>query len=169
MSYKNLNPIIKKFIWVVFLYGLTSASFEGFFGIYVKELGYSEAIVGSILSLRRLSVAIMAFVITVIAGKIGHKRTLILGLFVVGFSSMAIVMTESVALMRLISIIFGFGQAAMMNNLSRAAGIFMGGHIMANFNYNTPYMFTIALYLLGTMIFYSLFKNEMRRTHESNN
>ena len=399
MSYKNLNPIIKKFIWVVFLYGLTSASFEGFFGIYVKELGYSEAIVGSILSLRRLSVAIMAFVITVIAGKIGHKRTLMLGLFVVGFSSMAIVMTENISLMRLISVVFGFGQAAMltvespfiynqadqeervhafsltfavrnaafmsgslltgmiaerfattfgegavsiryalvvisamsllaiiplsrlkprpssavkrlnldefkgfftlnnvlflsytgiiglgaglvvpffgvylkymldtsestvglilsfaqfgtvvgglsvpmlsnrfgdhrtivitqllsiplliaiglpqgiiivaiafflrsslmnmgqplirnismhvvdehhrplmsamramMNNLSRAAGIFMGGHIMANFNYNTPYMFTIALYLLGTMIFYALFKNEIRRTHES--
>lgn len=114
MSYKNLNPIIKKFIWVVFLYGLTSASFEGFFGIYVKELGYSEAVVGSILSLRRLSVAIMAFLITIIASKIGHKRTLIFGLFIVGLSSIAIVMTESVVLMKFIAIIFGLGQAAML-------------------------------------------------------
>lgn len=87
MGYKNLNSIIKKFIVVVFLYGLTSASFNGFFGIYVKELGYAETFVGSILSLRRLSVAIFTLFIALIAGKIGHKRTLIIGLFTVGLSS----------------------------------------------------------------------------------
>lgn len=114
MSYKNLNPIIKKFIVVVFLYGLTSASFNGFFGIYVKELGYSESLVGSILSLRRLSVGIMAFVIAALAEKIGHKRTLLLGLLIVGISSIAIVSVESVLAMQIISVVFGFGQAAMM-------------------------------------------------------
>jgi MFS family permease len=114
MSYKNLNPIIKKFIVVVFLYGLTSASFNGFFGIYVKELGYPESIVGSILSLRRLSVGIFTFLIVFIAGKIGHKKTLIMGLFTVGISSILIVLVESVPLMQLIAVLFGFGQAAMM-------------------------------------------------------
>ena len=114
MGYKNLNSIIKKFIVVVFLYGLTSASFNGFFGIYVKELGYAETFVGSILSLRRLSVAIFTLFIALIAGKIGHKRTLIIGLFTVGLSSIFIVLVESIHLMRIIAIIFGFGQAAML-------------------------------------------------------
>jgi MFS family permease len=114
MSYKNLNPIVKKFIVVVFLYGLTSASFNGFFGIYVKELGFSESIVGSILSLRRLSVGIFTFLIVLIAEKFGHKRTLMLGLFTVGISSVFIVLVNQVFWMQLIAILFGFGQAAML-------------------------------------------------------
>lgn len=114
MKYKNLNLVVKKFIVVVFLYGLTSASFNGFFGIYVKELGYAESLVGSILSLRRLSVAISTFSIAALAGKIGHKKTLGVGLFTVGLSSISIVMVENINLMRIIALVFGFGQAAMM-------------------------------------------------------
>lgn len=114
MSYKNLNPVIKKFIVVVFMYGLTSASFNGFFGIYVKELGYSESVVGSILSLRRFSVGICAFLIAALAQRIGHKRSLIMGLFIVGISSIAIVSVETILPMQIIAIIFGFGQAAML-------------------------------------------------------
>lgn len=114
MRYKNLNSIIKKFIVVVFLYGLTSSSFNGFFGIYVKELGYTESFVGTILSLRRLSVGICTFLIAFISEKIGHKRTLMIGLFTVGISSILIVIVEEIYLMQIIAIIFGFGQAAMM-------------------------------------------------------
>lgn len=114
MSYKDLNSIIKKFIVVVFLYGLTSSSFNGFFGIYVKELGYTESFVGTILSLRRLSVGICTFLIALIAEKVGHKKTLILGLFIVGLSSIAIVIVENIYIMQFIAIVFGFGQAAMM-------------------------------------------------------
>lgn len=114
MSYKNLNPIVKKFIVVVFLYGLTSASFNGFFGIYVKELGYPESVVGSILSLRRLSVGFFTFLIVLIAEKLGHKKTLMMGLFTVGISSIVIVLVNHIFLMQLIAILFGFGQAAML-------------------------------------------------------
>lgn len=114
MSYTKLNPIIKKFIFVVFLYGLTSASFNGFFGIYIKELGYSENIVGEILSLRRLSVGILAFVIAILAEKIGHKKSLLIGLFTVGISSILIVLVEDVFTMKILAVVFGFGQAAMM-------------------------------------------------------
>jgi len=114
MSYKNLNTIIKKFIVVVFLYGLTSASFNGFFGIYLKELGHPESIVGTILSLRRLSVGLSTIIIAFISGRFGHKNTLILGLLTVGTASIAIVMTESTMVMKFIALIFGLGQAAMM-------------------------------------------------------
>lgn len=114
MSYKNLNPIIKSFIVIVFLYGLTSASFNGFFGIYIKEMGYPESTVGTILSLRRFSVGISTFLIAFIAGRIGHKRTLILGLFTVGITSILIVLAPDLRLMEIIAVLFGFGQAAML-------------------------------------------------------
>ncbi len=113
MSYKNLNPIIKKFIFVVFLYSLTSASFNGFFGIYIIELGHPESLVGTVLSLRRLSVGLFTFLIAFIAGKIGHKRTLIMGLFTVGICSITIVLVDTVPLIKIIAVVFGFGQAAM--------------------------------------------------------
>lgn len=113
MKYKNLNSIIKNFIIVVFLYSLTAASFNGFFGIYVKELGYPESAVGSILSLQTLSVAMFTFIIALIAEKIGQKRTLIIGLFTLGISSISIVVVENINLMKVIAVIFGFGQAAM--------------------------------------------------------
>ncbi len=114
MSYNKLNPIIKKFILVVFLYGLTSASFNGFFGIYIIELGYDESVVGEILSLRRLSVGILAFLIAIISNRIGHKRSLFLGLTIVGISSILIVVTQDLFVMSCLAVLFGFGQAAMM-------------------------------------------------------
>lgn len=114
MGYRHLNRIIKKFILVVFLYGLTSASFNGFFGIYVKELGYSESVVGTLLSLRQLSVGVTAFLITWIAARIGYKKTLIFGLFVVGLSSIAIVSYDNLLWMSVVSVFFGLGQAAML-------------------------------------------------------
>ena len=114
MKYKNLNPIIKSFIIIVFLYGLTSASFNGFFGIYIKEIGHPESTVGQILSLRRFSVGISTFFIAFIATKIGHKKTLIMGLFTVGITSILIVLIKDLRFIQLISVIFGFGQAAML-------------------------------------------------------
>lgn len=114
MGFKKLNSIIKKFIFIVFLYSLTSSSFNGFFGIYLKELGYAESFVGTILSLRRLSVGICTFLIALIAERIGNKRTLMIGLLTVGISSILIVIVEKILLMQIMAIIFGFGQAAMM-------------------------------------------------------
>lgn len=114
MNYKNLNSLIKKFVVVVFLYGLTSSSFNGFFGIYLKELGYSESFIGTILSLRMLSVGISTFLITFISEKIGNKNTLMMGLLTVGLSSILIVVIENVYLMKIIAMVFGFGEAAMM-------------------------------------------------------
>lgn len=114
MDYLKLNPLIKKFIVVVFMYGLTSAAFNGFFGIYIKELGYPESTVGTILSLRRLSIGISTFLIAYISSKLGQKRTLTIGLVIVGITSISIVLTESISVMKILSIVFGFGMAAML-------------------------------------------------------
>lgn len=85
-----------------------------FFGIYIKELGYPESVVGTILSLRRFSVGILAFVVAIITEKIGHKKSLLLGLIIVGISSIMMVLVENISLMKVMAVVFGFGQAAMM-------------------------------------------------------
>jgi predicted MFS family arabinose efflux permease len=50
---------------------------------------------------------------------------------------------------------------AMMNNLTRALGIYVGGWLMGTYTYNTPYAFTIVFYMIGTLIFFTLFKNKI--------
>ncbi len=49
----------------------------------------------------------------------------------------------------------------MFNNLTRALGIYLGGSIMERYTYNTPYVFTIGAYIVGTLIFYLLFRQEI--------
>lgn len=44
---------------------------------------------------------------------------------------------------------------AMVNNLTRAMGIFVGGHIIEGFSSNMPFAFTIFLYAMGTLMFLS--------------
>jgi predicted MFS family arabinose efflux permease len=51
---------------------------------------------------------------------------------------------------------------AMINNLTRALGIFIGGYLMTHFSYNTPYIFTIIFYLLGTYLFYYIFRDKIK-------
>ena len=50
---------------------------------------------------------------------------------------------------------------AMVNNLARALGIFISGYLMRVYTYNTPYIFTILFYIIGTAIFYMIFRKEM--------
>jgi len=46
---------------------------------------------------------------------------------------------------------------ALSGNFTRAIGIVLGGYLMENVSYNTPYYFTIILYLLGTYLFFRIF------------
>lgn len=176
------------------LIGLGAGLVVPFFGVYLKYmLDTSESVVGLILSFAQFGTVVGGLSVPMLSKRFGDYKTIVITqllsiplLIAIGLPQGVIIVAVAFFLR---SSLMNMGQPlirnismhvvdehhrplmsamrAMMNNLSRAAGIFMGGHIMANFNYNTPYMFTIALYLLGTMIFYALFKNEIRRTHES--
>lgn len=109
-----MNKSIKLFFAVIFLFGLTSSAFNGFLGIYVKEIGFDEAIVGSLLSLRRFSVAASAIIMAVIAGRFGRRNAIAFGLTVIGLSAFGIVSTTNLYFMQLMSITFGIGQSTLM-------------------------------------------------------
>lgn len=102
------------FIIVVFLFGLTSSAFNGFLGIYIKEIGYSETIVGGLLSLRRLSVAFSAIAMAMLAGRFGRRNALAFGLILMGIGAFGIISVKNITVMQLMSIIFGIGQSTLM-------------------------------------------------------
>ena len=56
---------------------------------------------------------------------------------------------------------------SLTNNLFRSIGIYIGGILMFNFSYNTPYYFTISCYLIGTIILYNTFKNVDKKSTQS--
>ena len=49
---------------------------------------------------------------------------------------------------------------SLSSNLTRAIGIAIGGYIMHRYDYNTPYYFTVALYLVATVLFIKLYQSE---------
>lgn len=55
---------------------------------------------------------------------------------------------------------------SLISHLFRAIGIYIGGYLMFNYSYNTPYYFTIASYLVGTFILYNIFKHSDKKTIE---
>lgn len=99
---------------MIFLFGLTSSAFNGFLGIYVKEIGFDEAVVGSLLSLRRFSVAASAIIMAVLAGRFGRRNAIAFGLTIIGLSAFGIVSTSNMYFMQVMSITFGIGQSTLM-------------------------------------------------------
>ncbi len=51
--------------------------------------------------------------------------------------------------------------AAVVQNLSRAIGITAGGFIMEHISYNAPYFVTVVLYVIGVLIFRSIYKSDL--------
>lgn len=114
IKYFKLGKNISLFIAVIFLFGLTSSAFNGFLGIYVKEIGYSEAVVGSLLSLRRLAVGFSAVIMAILASRFGRKNAVAFGLVMIGMSAIGLVSTKNIYFMQLMSITFGIGQSTLM-------------------------------------------------------
>ena len=114
MNYLRLNKQVKLFITVIFLFGLTSSAFNGFLGIYVKEIGYNETIVGSLLSLRRFSVAGSAIAMALFASRFGRRNAIAFGLMIIGISAVLMVSTKNLLFMQAMCILSGIGQSTLM-------------------------------------------------------
>ncbi|MPN25194.1 hypothetical protein SDC9_172601 [bioreactor metagenome] len=51
---------------------------------------------------------------------------------------------------------------SLCSNISRAIGISIGGLMMEKISYNSPYYLTVILYIIGVVIFASLYKKESK-------
>ncbi|MGL6100888.1 MAG: MFS transporter [Fusobacteriaceae bacterium] len=155
-----------------------------FFSVYLKfALNIDDSWVGNIMALSQVGLVIGGLLVPYVSKKLGKVKTVIIcqllsipflisiafptGLLIVGISflirstlmnlnqpliqniSMEIVSDELRPLMSSLS--------QMTSYLTRALSVLLAGYLMENYSYNTPYYFTVILYLLSTYLFYKSF------------
>jgi len=175
----------------VSLIGLGAGMIVPFFSMYLKyTLTVDDGVVGTIMAISQVGTVIGGLVVPPLAKKIGRVNTVLACqllsipfLLSISFPQGIIIITISFffrsSLMNMAGPIIGSlameivddetrtymsSMVSLVNNLFRAVGIYIGGLLMFNFSYNTPYYWTILCYLIGTFILYKVFKNVGKET-----
>jgi predicted MFS family arabinose efflux permease len=173
-----------KYILQVALVGMGAGMIVPFFSVYLKlTLNVSDGQLGNIMAISSIGTIVGGILAPIIAKRIGNAKAIILFqllsipfLITISFPQGIILMTIAfffrTGLMNMAGPIISSlsmeitddhkktymsGLKSLANNLFRGIGITIGGSLMYRFSYNTPYYFTIALYLLGTLIIYHVF------------
>lgn len=191
VGYKNIfsNNKAVKFLMFNAVIGMGAGMVVPFFSIYLKyALEIQDDLVGGILSFSQLGCVLGGMLIPVIAKKLGeHKMivtTQLLSIpflisiaFPQGIIFVAISFFMRSSLMNMgtpiiqnlgMNLVHPLDRAnlsslmSLSSNLTRAVGIAIGGYIMHKYDYNTPYYFTVAFYLLATVLFIKLYQDEFK-------
>ncbi len=175
------------YILQVSLIGFGAGMIVPFFSIYLKfMLSINDGVVGTIMAISQVGTILGGLIVAPLAQKIGRVKTVL----ICQLLSIPFLLSISIPQGIVIITISFFFRSSLMNmagpiisslsmdivgdeirthmssmvsmtaQLFRALGIFVGGYIMYNVSYNTPYYFTIICYLIGTAIFYSIFKDK---------
>lgn len=174
-----------KYLSQVALVGLGAGMIVPFFGMYLKyTLTITDGEVGTIMAISQIGTVFGGLMVPPLAKRLGRVKTVILCqllsipfLISISFPQGIVVITISFffrsSLMNMANPIiqslameivdsdtrtYMSGMVSLVNNLFRGIGIYIGGIVMYRFTYNTPYYFTILCYLIGTIIFYNVFK-----------
>ncbi|BEP29879.1 MFS transporter [Helicovermis profundi] len=110
----HLSKNVKLYLGVLFFVTFLSSAYRVLFSIYMINIGFTEIIVGQILSLQTLGIALGAIPITLFSQRINKKNTLILGIVFMFISSFILLNFHNLYIMKIASIIFGFSQATIM-------------------------------------------------------
>ncbi|SDL31748.1 MFS transporter [Romboutsia lituseburensis] len=110
-KFKNINKNIYLFFAINLLASFAMGIFNMFVGIYLKEIGYEENIVGTILSLNVFAMAIASIPSAYLIEKIGRKRSFKLGFISIAIGSVFLVLFKNIFLIGLMAIINGFGMS----------------------------------------------------------
>lgn len=177
----------------VSLIGVGAGMIVPFFSMYLKEtLAVTDGIVGNIMAISQIGTVIGGLIVPPLAKKIGRVNTVIACqllsipfLISISFPQGIIIITISFffrsSLMNMAGPVIGnlameivddegrtymSSMVSLISHLFRAIGIYIGGYLMFNYSYNTPYYFTIATYLVGTFILYNIFKHSDKKEIE---
>lgn len=180
-----------KYLIQVALIGFGAGMIVPFFGMYLKyTLTVDDGTVGTIMAISQLGTVLGGLSVPPLSKRLGRVKTVMLcqllsipflisislpqGIVIITISfffrsslmNMANPVIQSLA-MEIVdheTRTYMSGMVSLINNLFRALGIFVGGVVMYKFTYNTPYYFTITCYLIGTYIFYNVFKSRPSKT-----
>lgn len=160
-----------------------------FFPIYIKEiLGASDGAVGNIMAITQIGMVFGGIAVPVLAKRLGSVRTVLLCQllsipFLISISMPITTFTVVVSLfvrstlmnmanpvigslaMELVDKELQTFMSSMIHLTSqgmRALGAAIGGIMMREIGYNSPYAITIAAYLIGSWLFYLAFRKNKK-------
>ena len=110
----KLSKNIKLFLTINLIASFAMGIFNMFVGIYLKEIGYQEQFVGSVLSINTFAIAIASVLSAYLIEKIGRKKSFSIGFICIAIGSSFIVLVNNQALIILMAIINGFGMSMKM-------------------------------------------------------
>lgn len=165
--------------------GLGAGMVVPFFSIYLKySLNIDDGKVGAIMAFAQFGCVLGGFLIPVMASRLGVHQSIFLcqllsipfllsiafskGIVIVAISffirsslmNMANPLVQSLG-MEIVHPLDRANLSSLMtlfNNVTRAVGIFIGGFIMENINYNVPYYFTVFFYLCSLVVFVGMYR-----------
>lgn len=110
----NISRNVKLYLGIIFFATVVSSAYNVLFGIYMKNMGFNEAFVGSILSINTMGVAIGAIPVSILAVRLNKKTTLIVGLLLMAISNLIVLNVQIEWVMKLFALTFGVGNATLM-------------------------------------------------------
>lgn len=171
----------------VALIGFGAGMIVPFFSIYLKyTLSIGDGTVGTIMSISQAGTILGGLIVAPLSARIGRVKTVLIcqllsipfllsisipqGIVIItlSFFFRSSLMNMAGPIINSLSMDIVSAQArthmssvvAMTGNLFRAIGIYVGGYVMYTFDYNTPYYLTILCYLIGSGVFYYIFRGE---------
>lgn len=105
----QLSTNAKYFLFSSFISFLVFNAFNILLGIYLKEKGFEEALVGSILSIQTLSIGIGSIPAAIILDLLGNKKSLLISMALIVIGGVGVLNTNVYPIMIGFSIIYGFG------------------------------------------------------------
>lgn len=112
--FQSISKNIKIYFFILLVSAITSSAFSILLGIYLKNIGHNEAVVGGILSLMTLGVGFGAFPVTVFADRFNKRTTIFCGLAIMLITGFMMINLRPLYLIQTASFVFGVGQAAVM-------------------------------------------------------
>lgn len=112
--YKSVNRNVARYFGILIFVTILNSAYNILFGIYLKNLGFNEDVVGQVLSLKTLGIAIGAVPVAIFAKRLNQKMTLISGLLVMAACSLVMINVPIIALVNIFALFFGIGNATVM-------------------------------------------------------
>ncbi len=112
--FKSSHKNIRVYLAIMLFATVSVAAYDVLLSIYLKHIGFTEEIVGRILSLRTMGIALGAVPMAMVAERYSKKKALKAGLIIMLFCGMAMINLKSLFMMEAAAIVFGIGHATLM-------------------------------------------------------
>lgn len=110
----NANKNVQWFMSCIFMNGLIMSALSVMLGIYYKNIGFSEVIIGNLLSVRILGNSIGAFFAIMLVQTLGTKKSLFIAFSTMILSGFCFVNITYLPIMQATSFLFGVAQAVFV-------------------------------------------------------